>query len=428
MVKVDSGSDKKRKKTSTSESTTSPVKLDKNEVYQVKKCRHTFSSLFCFSRCFFLFKNAIEFEESDARKRSSEEDTKLFREKCDDLKKLLLEVSSLKEENTDEAKRKIAEKRIQGSLIIVVLKKLNRLDKIRLRSGRDSLNKEKNIVDSNRLQLQNLIYEADHLKKEIQKCHQFKSEDEDINLIPLPEFYELAPESVSRPDETKNNEHALRLARLEFELEQRKEYAKKCKELMESKEKVAQDIISQKEKLDSLAPRLQDLLKASRPIQEILGMEYEKNWEIQKQVRLLPLPLYMVYTNICAYASVADKLVTCTIEGDEEEARQLDEDNKRKANEQAVEENNEDSDENEENDFDEPVQKNRHKRRTSKALLLNGKREELFKHHPLSVTFNINTKSKEEETLSITLIYIPALGFVTVQCKLNFDSQSVAAG
>jgi THO complex subunit 5 len=155
-------------------------------------------------------------------------------------------------------------------------------------------------------------------------------------------------------------------------------------------------------------------------------MEYEKNWEIQKQVRLLPLPLYMVYTNICAYASVADKLVTCTIEGDEEEAR--DEAWMRKANETTVDENNEDSDENEENDFDEPVQKNRHKRRTSKALLLNVKREELFKHHPLSVTFNINTKSKEEETLSITLIFIPALGFVTVQCRLNFDSQSVAAG
>lgn len=30
--------------------------------------------------------------------------------------------------------------------------------------------------------------------------------------------------------------------------------------------------------------------------------------------------------------------------------------------------------------------------------------------------------------MSITLIYIPGLNFITVQCKLNFDSQSIAAG
>lgn len=298
---------------------------------------------------------------------------------------------NLKKENTEEAKQKIAEKRIEGSLVMIVLKKLNRLDKIRLRNGRDSLQKKKNEVDSNRLQLQNLIYEAEHLKKEIQKCYQFKSEDEDIELVPLEEFYEKAPETISRPNETKTNEHALKLARLEWELEQRKEYAKKCKELLENIEKVEQDIVSQKDKLESLAPRLQDLLKASRPIQEILGMKYERNWEIQKQARLLPLPLYMVYSNLNAYSSVADKLVTVEIQGDEEEARQLEEDNKRKLENLRTDDNNEESEnETEDNDFDEPISKNRHKRRQSTAILLEQKREELFKHHPLSVRFNVS--------------------------------------
>lgn len=53
-------------------------------------------------------------------------------------------------------KKKIAEKRIQGSLIVVKLKKLNRLDKIRLANRRESLAKEKLNVDSKRLKLQNL--------------------------------------------------------------------------------------------------------------------------------------------------------------------------------------------------------------------------------------------------------------------------------
>ena len=220
-------------------------------------------------------------------------------------------------------KSKISEKRIEGSLTMVILKKLNRLDKIRSKHDRDTLSKEKLQVDSNRLQLQNLIYEAEHLKKEIQKCYQFKSEDEDIELVNVEEFFEKAPENISRPTETKANEHALRLARLEWELEQRKEYSKLCKELQQGKELVANEIISKKDKLDSLAPKLEDLLKASRPIQEILDMKFEKEWEIKKLVRLLPQPLYVVYSNICAYAEVADKYITCSIDGDEEEARQL---------------------------------------------------------------------------------------------------------
>lgn len=299
---------------------------------------------------------------------------------------------------------------------MIVLKKLNRLDKIRLRNGRDSLQKKKNEVDSNRLQLQNLIYEAEHLKKEIQKCYQFKSEDEDIELVPLEEFYEKAPETISRPNETKTNEHALKLARLEWELEQRKEYAKKCKELLEKIEKVEQDIVSQKDKLESLAPRLQDLLKASRPIQEILGMKYERNWEIQKQARLLPLPLYMVYSNLNAYSSVADKLVTVEIQGDEEEARQLEEDNKRKLENLRIDDNNEESEnETEDNEFDEPISKNRHKRRQSTAILLEQKREELFKHHPLSVRFDVS--------LSIFFSHSALLNLILLTCRSVIQSQ-----
>ena len=98
-----------------------------------------------------------------------------------------------------QAKQEIIDKRIEGSLLFVLLKKLNRLDKVRIRAGRDTLHKEKLRVDSNRLQLQNLLYEADHLKKEVQRCYQFKSQDEEIDLVSIDEFYKNAPESVSKP-------------------------------------------------------------------------------------------------------------------------------------------------------------------------------------------------------------------------------------
>lgn len=79
------------------------------------------------------------------------------------------------------------------------MKKLNRLEKVRTRAGRDTLHKEKQCVDSTHLLLQNLLYEADHLNKEVVKCLQFKSKDEEIELVTLEEFYESAPAEISRP-------------------------------------------------------------------------------------------------------------------------------------------------------------------------------------------------------------------------------------
>ena len=81
----------------------------------------------------------------------------------------------------------------------MTLKKLNRLEKIRTKASRDSLHKEKQKLDSMHLLLQNLLYEVKHLDKEANKCMQFKSKDEEIDLVSVEEFYKNAPEDVSRP-------------------------------------------------------------------------------------------------------------------------------------------------------------------------------------------------------------------------------------
>lgn len=255
-----------------------------------------------------LRQNTIAFEEQEAARRPPEKDAQVFYNTCDELRKLFDEIATLKKDNSDEAKAKIAEKRVDGSLAFVVLKKLNRLDKVRIRDGREALHKEKLRVDSNRLQLQNLLYEADHLKKEVQRCYLFKSQDEEIELVPVEEFYDKAPETISRPEKTKSDEHARRIARLEWELQQRKELDALCKELQSSKAKIAEEIVSKTERLDSLAPRLKDLLAATRPLQEALDMPIEKGWEIQKTVRLLVQPLYMLYANVTAYGEACGKI------------------------------------------------------------------------------------------------------------------------
>jgi THO complex subunit 5 len=310
-------------------------------------------------------------------------------------------------------------------MIIAKLKKFNRLDKLRLQSRRDTLQKEKLQVDSNLLKLQNLIYESDHLKREINKCYSFKSEDEDIDLVGMEEFLELAPET-SKSDEILSDEHSLRKARLGFELIQRKEYAQQCKELEKDKEEVAKKTIEVKKNLDSLSPSLQEVKKSTRPIQQILNMPFEKEWEIQKLVRLLPQPLYMAYIKLVAYSEVIDKKISVSIEGDEEEAKLIELERKQSKTETSDGEDSENDID--ENDYEEGVNHRKIKRRQSKIESMNQKREQLFKHHPLSVQFNINMKDKPE-FLSIAMNYLPQLGFVTVQGKFNIETNgSIAAG
>lgn len=102
----------------------------------------------------------------------------LFRKTCDDVRKLMEQIAELKAKNagvnSEQILAEMTENRIQASLLFVVLKKLNRLEKFRTKMSRDTLNREKQQVDSYHLQLQNLLYEILHLKKEVTKCLQFK--------------------------------------------------------------------------------------------------------------------------------------------------------------------------------------------------------------------------------------------------------------
>lgn len=98
-----------------------------------------------------------------------------------------------------QAKQNITKKRIKATLLIAELKKLNRLEKIRMKIGRDALHKEKQRLDSTHLLLQNLLYETDYLDREVTKCLQFKSKDEEIDLVPVEEFYKDAPEDIKKP-------------------------------------------------------------------------------------------------------------------------------------------------------------------------------------------------------------------------------------
>lgn len=62
---------------------------------------------------------------------------------------------------------------MEGSILFAKMKKLNRLEKFRLNHAREKLYDTKRKVDNLHLQWQNLLYETNHLRREITKCLSF---------------------------------------------------------------------------------------------------------------------------------------------------------------------------------------------------------------------------------------------------------------
>lgn len=359
-----------------------------------------------------VYKKVVEFEESEAQLRSAVKDAVLYKKMCQDLRKIFSNIEQLKEKNTKEAKDQITSLRVEASLLIVTLKKLNRLEKVRTRSGREALHKEKQRVDSTHLLLQNLLYEADHLDKEVTKCLQFKSKDEEIELISLSEFYETAPSEISRREVTEKNKHELQLARLEWELRQRRELAGACNEVVASKERVCAAIAAAKSRLDALSPHLKDVLKSTKPLQECLALKLDEKHDEARAASLLPTPLFMLYANAKAYSdALGTKFVTVSISGDEDEAKRLDQ--SASMNPQLDLSESESDQEN--NDDDQPEKKKRHHRTTkvSKEERAEAKKRNILRKHPLNLQLSVTIE--DGTGLNLVFFYLINLKIVVVK-------------
>lgn len=200
-----------------------------------------------------------------------------------------------------------------GSLEFVLIKKINRLVKYKVRSGREELQSKKTLVDSNRLHLQNLLYEVNYLKREIKYCYKFKSQDEDIDIY----------------EQTNDNEtdslltHKDRIERLERELSLRKKLSEDCSKLLNDKNMVFNQILNKMENLHTFAPSLRTLLKATRPLQEALQMPIEQKWKLEHKVDMLPQPLYIAYVNFKAIEQLESGF-DLTVFGQDEELKAYD--------------------------------------------------------------------------------------------------------
>ncbi|KAK7601975.1 hypothetical protein V9T40_009416 [Parthenolecanium corni] len=350
-------------------------------------------------------------EEKEAQSRSGDADTTIFKEICEKFREIIKSIADLKSKNDASNRNAILHLRVDASMLFLKMKKLNRLEKFRLHSAREKLHDTKRQVDNLHLQWQNLLYETHHLKKEISNCMSFKSKDEHIDLIPVEEFYESAPETITRPEITKKDRHRLRLAQLEWELTQRKVLAETCNELMIEKDKTASEIRKKKDRIENLIPMIKNILSATKPVQEYLGLSSSQIQTEPELAQLLPPPLYFLSIQANAMEEATGDSVKLTIIGDKDSAARF---NTAVTESIAVEYS----------DSEDEGQSHHHRRKT-KSQIKEEKIKKLLTKHPLSAKLQISLK--DGNSLSITfhhLVNLRIISIIPVANTKGFDGLS----
>ncbi|CAL1299998.1 unnamed protein product [Larinioides sclopetarius] len=285
-------------------------------------------------------------------------------------------------------------------MLTMRLKKLNRLDKHQWKKSRDAVNERKQKVDALHLHYQNLLYEATHLQKEVTKCLEFRSLDEEIELVTVEEFYRDAPETISKPEVTKNDPHELRLARLFWESEQRKRFAQKLKEAEVTKQQYIQAQKVLQENLANILPILKSIIDAAEPFESKMGMPLQAMQVTHKLAKYLSKPLYVLYVQASAYKEhYGGKKMQIDIEGNIDDIKTL----------QPKPEDL--SDESGESDREESteVDVHRHANSTKKSEA----NKDILIKHPMIVVMTIEKESK----IVLEFKYLVHLHIVTVSVK-----------
>ncbi|GMS89532.1 hypothetical protein PENTCL1PPCAC_11707, partial [Pristionchus entomophagus] len=267
-------------------------------------------------------------------------------------------------------------------------------------------------VESKYMQLQNQSSEVGHLQKEIQRCLQYPSNDEQIPLVPLEEFYEKAKSEISKPEITKLDEHQQKVARLNFEREERKHLMNTLNELEFRRSVLASDINKKESRIKSLKPKMDAVVKSARSLEEALGMKVSSSSDRRSpSFHLLPPQLSVLYIQAEAYKQlIEDTLVTVSVGGDTSEANRL----KEKREEEG--EDNTDMEGIEEGglDGDEDSQDEKECRGSGR---LEKKRSILLRPHPIYLSIEI--ACIDECKVRMKLQYLPELGISVLKWKIR---------
>jgi len=355
-------------------------------------------------------------------KEENSRNIKVLEDTCQSLRKLLDELFQEREKRlmNNEPIENIPEDILTtSSLLTMDLKQINRTLYIDNRNIKQVTQDEKQKMDKLNLELKNLDYERLHLKKEIEKCSQLKTTYQDIDMIPLEEFLEVAPDSLKNGND---NPHRQMINRLSFELEERKRLSKAEKELIDDKKKINEKLIKQKEKLNQIDEQLEQMIKNSFTLQESLKLPQTYVRKQNEISLLLPEPLFILYKQAIGYQEAYDNKISTEILGDPSMVSSFIQKGKSKKDNNDTNSNSRASPISSVHSSPSLGPKKKHNRHSSSTYVSSAtsKSNSLYKIFPLRIQIKF-------KTIDVIFSYLPELNIVTVVPVVQNKFKSISS-
>ncbi|CAF1030629.1 unnamed protein product [Rotaria magnacalcarata] len=203
------------------------------------------------------------------------------------------------------------------------LRSLNRVGRTRIQKAREITAEHRNRLDDQTLEQQNLLYELSHINKEIARCEEFQSKDQQLELVSLEDFYANAPPELTDSKITENDPHRLHLFQLDWELMQREKLHDDCKVLQAEISDLKKQIVRRRKRLRSLRPKLKQVVKSTDPVRRYIESQFDDTNNFSQSINnpsiaKLPDPLYVLYSLVLAYQQCDGRHITCQIDSKED--------------------------------------------------------------------------------------------------------------
>ena len=176
--------------------------------------------------------------------------------------------------------------------------------------------------DEKTLVLQNILYETGYYQKEIQEAADYKStfSDSELELMSVERFHQHASAEFTAglDSSSPDYEHLLTLRRLDHELHARKQARKKLSE-NKARRDALQTNLGQKRKAQAeLRRHIGQINDSTQNVRQLLNLADATSRQQDELTQLLPLPLYLIFSQSTAILDTLSTAVEAEVIGSHE--------------------------------------------------------------------------------------------------------------
>lgn len=158
-------------------------------------------------------------------------------------------------------------------------------------------------IDAHLLTLQNLLYEKEVLERSLKACRDFETSE--VARLEMEEGETILEHISSKGPDEDEDAHRRNLQRLQDEQGERQRLFARIEALQEELKAEEERVSSTRQFLDTLPDRLQQIERASLPLQETLGLPLSATRAEHELAQSLPDNLYLLFRQLSALQKAA---------------------------------------------------------------------------------------------------------------------------